>query len=69
MNCTIQCCKNCMDREAGCHSTCERYKAEKAAWDKIRAEEKALQRQEYCRMQAIMEGKQRMTKKKKWGMR
>lgn len=67
MNCTIQCCHNCPDRVVGCHSTCERYKEQKASWNKIRAEEKEQQRQEYCRMEAIMEGKRRMVKKKKWG--
>lgn len=67
MNCTIKCCKDCTDRQEGCHSTCETYKAEKEQWDNLRREEKARQRQEYCRMNAIMEGKKRMMKKKKWG--
>lgn len=65
MGCTIKCCKDCQDRAVGCHSTCERYKAEKAEWDKIRAEEKERQRQEYCRMKAIMEAQARMTKGRK----
>lgn len=26
----IKCCKGCTDRHEGCHSTCERYIAEKA---------------------------------------
>jgi hypothetical protein len=49
----------------GCHSTCERYKAEKAEWNEIRQEERRLQRQEYARMKTIMEAKARMTKGRK----
>lgn len=30
----IRCCKDCQDRQVGCHSTCERYIAEKAQYDK-----------------------------------
>lgn len=26
-------CKGCENRHPGCHSECEKYKAEKAAWD------------------------------------
>lgn len=65
MDCTIKCCLNCPDREAGCHSTCGKYKAEKAEWDKIRAVERERQRQEYCRMKAIVDAKARMTKGRK----
>lgn len=62
MNCTIQCCLNCSNRAVGCHSTCERYQAEKAEWNNIRQEERKLQRQEYARMKTIMEAKARMTR-------
>lgn len=65
MNCTIMCCMNCTDRQVGCHSTCEIYKEQKAQWDKIRAEEKEQQRQKYCRVDSILEGKRRMTKGRK----
>lgn len=65
MACTIKCCKDCTERVMGCHSACERYKDEKASWDKTRAEERERQRQEYCRMEAIMEAKRRMVKGRK----
>lgn len=29
-------CKNCPEREVGCHSRCEPYKAYKAVWEKLR---------------------------------
>ncbi len=29
----IQCCKDCPDRNIGCHSTCEQYLAQKAEHD------------------------------------
>ena len=28
----IKCCQNCEDRSVGCHSTCEKYKAERDAY-------------------------------------
>ena len=31
-------CKDCPDRHPGCHAACEKYKAEKAAHEAIRAE-------------------------------
>lgn len=65
MGCTIRCCKECPDRAMGCHSACEKYQEEKASWDKIRAEERERQRQEYCRMKAIVEAKARMTRGRK----
>lgn len=30
---TIRCCYGCKEREVGCHSTCERYLAEKEKLD------------------------------------
>lgn len=65
MNCTITCCMNCTDRQMGCHSTCEIYKEQKAQWDKIRAEEKERQKQEYVRMKTIVDARVRMTKGRK----
>ncbi len=29
----IKCCADCPDRHVGCHSDCEKYKAEKEAFD------------------------------------
>lgn len=34
---TIKCCKDCTEREIGCHGWCETYIAEKAKLAKIRA--------------------------------
>lgn len=65
MNCTIKCCKDCTQRYDYCHSHCETYKAEKAEWDKIRAEEKERKKQEYVRMKTIVDAKVRMTKGRK----
>lgn len=31
-------CKGCGSRKAGCHATCEKYIAEKKAWDEKQAE-------------------------------
>ena len=32
-------CKDCPDRYPGCHDDCNKYKREKAIWDKQKAEE------------------------------
>lgn len=32
-------CKDCPDRYPGCHDHCNKYKREKAIWDKQKAEE------------------------------
>lgn len=37
---TIKCCFGCKDRHAGCHGSCERYAAEKAAYEKGREEQR-----------------------------
>lgn len=58
----IRCCYQCPEREIGCHSTCEKYKAEKVAWDKEKAAERKRKREEYCRMQEIAKAKARMAK-------
>lgn len=34
-------CKDCTDRQIGCHSTCERYKAFREQLDKINEQKKA----------------------------
>lgn len=65
MNCKINCCYQCQDRVVGCHSTCEKYKEQKKAWDKERAKERERKRQEYVRMKAIADAKERMTKGRK----
>lgn len=32
----ITCCKDCADRKIACHSTCETYKEQKAAYEEIK---------------------------------
>lgn len=34
----ITCCKDCTDRHAGCHATCEKYNQQKTELDAIKAE-------------------------------
>ena len=34
----ITCCKDCPDRYPGCHSSCEKYKAQRAEYDAQKAE-------------------------------
>lgn len=34
----IKCCWNCTDRVVGCHTTCKKYKEEKADYDKKQKE-------------------------------
>lgn len=33
MNEKIKCCKDCAERKVGCHSSCEAYQKEKAAYE------------------------------------
>lgn len=33
MSVKIKCCKGCTERKAGCHSSCESYQKEKAAYE------------------------------------
>lgn len=33
----IECCRDCQKRHAGCHSTCEDYKREKAELEELRS--------------------------------
>lgn len=37
MRSNIECCKDCLKRHTGCHSTCEDYKREKAELDASRS--------------------------------
>lgn len=39
----IKSCKDCTDRYPGCHGKCERYQAERAEYDRLKAAEKARQ--------------------------
>lgn len=32
----ITCCKDCADRKIACHDSCERYKAQKAAYEETK---------------------------------
>lgn len=34
----ITCCKDCTERYDYCHAHCEKYKSEKAEWEKTKAE-------------------------------
>lgn len=43
-------CKDCQERHVGCHSTCERYKAQKEKWD---AEREEINKQKLLRYDAI----------------
>lgn len=36
----IKCCKDCEERQVGCHANCPRYLNEKDAYDKKKAKEK-----------------------------
>lgn len=36
--CSITCCKDCTDREPGCHGICETYLKQKAEYDAQKAE-------------------------------
>lgn len=51
----ITCCKDCTDRQRGCHSTCETYKKQRAELDEYKIRE-AAQREAYSyRMQVLKE--------------
>lgn len=39
----IDCCHNCPNRKGGCHSTCEKYKVERAEYEATMAEVKKKQ--------------------------
>ena len=41
LNGEITCCKDCTDRHRACHDSCQRYIAEKAKCDAIRAARRA----------------------------
>lgn len=38
----IKCCKNCTERQVGCHGSCKRYQKEKAAHDALKEEEREI---------------------------
>jgi len=42
---SIRCCLNCPDRTVSCHSTCERYRKEREAWEKRKEEIKRVKEQ------------------------
>ena len=62
----IKCCWNCEDRQMGCHGTCERYKAEKAAEDAKKAE---IRRQNRIRYNLDCAGIKAIKKTKREGRR
>jgi len=39
-------CKDCPNRYPGCHSKCERYKAWKQEWDKLKEKERIYNEQQ-----------------------
>ena len=65
MYCTIRCCKDCQERQAGCHSLCERYREEKEAWESLRKAEQKEKQKEAAKMCAIVAAKKRMMKGRK----
>ena len=44
----IKSCKDCTERYIGCHSYCEKYKAERAKYDECRMREKEQKDIAYC---------------------
>lgn len=63
----IYSCKNCQDRQVGCHGTCEKYLAqkalheqEKAELDKRKAEEQVISKYTYEKvMKAVLKRERR----------
>lgn len=65
MGSTITCCYQCMERQVGCHSTCELYKTQKEEWEKERKKRNAEQMQKYARKSEISKAIKRMKRGKK----
>lgn len=58
----IQCCLNCEDRHVGCHSSCERYKQERAEIEAAKAEASAHSRAD----EILREGCRKYMCRRKW---
>lgn len=61
----FNCCKNCTDRHAKCHSTCERYLKDRARLDEINAVRNV---QVECRsyvIEGVIKNKKRNLRRKK----
>lgn len=59
---TVSCCHNCPDRILHCHSTCEKYKAEKEEYLKEKADFKKKYNMEREITHAMVENKRRVRK-------
>ena len=55
-------CKNCEDREPGCHDKCKKYQKEKAAWERAKAEHKKGREADYYTIDNIHKMKKRRNK-------
>lgn len=44
---TIRCCKNCVERTAGCHSRCELYQKEKGEFESMKEAERKVKNKRF----------------------
>lgn len=51
----ITVCKDCKDRESGCHSRCERYLKERAEQLELDKNDRSTKEQKYFQMDRIMD--------------
>lgn len=58
-------CKDCDDREPGCHSKCEKYKKEKSRWEKEKASMKIGHEADEYTLGRIYKAKDRNDKRSK----
>lgn len=59
---TISCCKDCDNREIGCHSTCEKYIKEKKVRDDEKIEIHKNMRKDRFVTHTLIENKRRIKK-------
>lgn len=60
----IHCCKDCTDRQIGCHSTCEKYIQSKEEHEEKRAFLREQKQKQTSYISYVAEVKQRMKAKK-----
>lgn len=60
----INCCLNCEDRHVGCHSSCDRYKQERAEIDAAKAAASAQSRADAD--EVLREGCRKYMRHRKW---